>query len=444
MSRLLRIRPTMITFACTFALLGGCGGGGGGTTERPTAEPLGVGTSVVITSHGPNLVSRWHEVATATINVPATPTGATPEERVGGPDIATLQVAVYDATMAIAGTHKPFATTPVAPAGGASMEAAINEAAYRVLLGLFPSRTDKYQAMYDTEMAKIVDGPAKILGIALGAEVAGATLALRANDGRSVALPPFVAGTGPGEFQPSNPNLVNRVSPYIRPFVLSGVDQFRPDPPPALTSALYATDLNEVKAYGGAVSALRTPEQLEIARFNTESPAVQAPRNLRRLATTQESLAENARLLAMLTVASADASLACFDAKYTYLFWRPRTAIPQADLDGNPATEVDAGWLPVVPTPNHPEYPAAHACALSSISETLRGFFGTKKVAFDWDSTVTATTRHYATTDEFIREGMDARVWGGMHFRNSTEVGAHIGRKTAQWMMRDHFQPTSK
>jgi len=440
MSRLLRIRPTMITFACTFALLGGCGGGGGGTTERPTAEPLGVGTSVVITSHGPNLVSRWHEVATATINVPATPTGETPEERVGGPDIATLQVAVYDATMAIAGTHKPFATTPVAPAGGASMEAAINEAAYRVLLGLFPSRTDKYQAMYDTEMAKIVDGPAKILGIALGAEVAGATLALRANDGRSVALAAFVSGTEPGQFRTANPNVAGRANPYIRPFALQSVDQFRPGPPPALTSDLYATDFNEVKAYGGAVSALRTPEQLEIARFNTESPAVQAPRNVRRLATSQETLAENARLLAMLTVAYADASLACFDAKYHYLFWRPQTAIPLADTDGNPATVADPAWLPVVPTPNHPEYPAAHGCAIASIAETLRGFFGTKRIGFEWDSTVTGTTRQYATTDDFVREAIDARVYGGMHFRNSAETGSQIGRKTAQWMMRDHFE----
>ena len=421
-------------------------GGGGGSVDAPTADPLASPKSVVLVSHGANLVSRWHDAATTTINVPSSPTGATPEERVngGGTDIATVQIAVYDAVMAITGTHQPFATTPVAPAGGASIEAAVNEAAYRVLLGLFPSRSTNYQSLYDSELAKIADGSAKVRGIALGAEVARATLALRANDGRSVALPPFVAGTGPGQFQPSNPNLVGRVNPYIRPFVLNGVDQFRPEPPPALTSALYATDLNEVKAYGGAVSAMRTAEQLEIARFNTESPALQAPRNLRRLATTQDGIAENARLLAMLTVAYADASLACFDAKYTYLFWRPRTAIPQADLDGNPATEVDAGWLPVVPTPNHPEYPAAHACALSSISETLRGYFGTKKVAFDWDSTVTATTRHYATTDEFIREGMDARVWGGMHFRNSTEVGAHVGRKTAQWMMRDHFQPTSK
>ena len=441
MNQLLRNHPAMITFACTFALLGGCGGGdGAGATadNAPNAEPLG-GKTVVIFAHAPNLVSRWHEVATSTINVPSTPAGATPEERVGGPDIATVQVAVYDAVMAIAGTHKPFATTPLAPAAGASMEAAINEDAYRVLLGLFPSRSLNYQAMYDTEMAAVAPGSAKTLGIALGAEVARATLALRANDGRSVALAAFVPGTEPGQFRGVNP--VGQANPHIRPFVLQSVDQFRPDPPPALTSDLYATDFNEVKAYGGTASALRTPAQLEVARFHTESPGVGVPRNLRRLATSQAALADNARLLAMLTVAFNDAILACFDAKYHYLFWRPQSAIPLADIDANPATVADAAWTPVVPTPNHPEYPAAHGCATSSIAETLRGYFGTKKIAFEWDSTVTGTIRQYASTDDFLREVIDARVYGGMHFRNSGETGAQIGRKTAQWMMRDHFEP---
>jgi len=424
--------------------LAACGGGDGSSSgEAPSADPLASSKAVVLVSQGPNLVSRWHDVATTTINVPSSPTGATPEERVGGPDIATVQIAVYDAVMAITGTHKPFATTPVAPAAGASMDAAISEAAYRVLLGLFPSRTANYQGMYDTEMAKIAD-PAKARGIALGAEVARATLALRANDGRSVALPPFVSGTEPGQFRTTNPNVAGRVNPYIRPFVLESVDQFRPEPPPALTSALYATDLNEVKAYGGAVSALRTAAQFETARFHTESPAVGVPRNLRRFATTQDTLADNARLLAMLTVVFSEVSLACFDAKYHYNFWRPQTAIPLADTDSNPATVADSGWLPSVPTPNHPEYPAAHGCATSAIAETVRSFFGTKKVTFEWDSTVTNTMRRYATTDDIVREVFDARVLGGMHYRNSVEIGAHIGRKTAQWMMRDHFEPTSK
>ena len=226
--------------------------------------------------------------------------------------------------------------------------------------------------------------------------------------------------------------------------MLNSVDQFRPDPPPALTSELYATDLNEVKAYGGAVSALRTPEQLEIARFNTESPARpgSAQSAPARDDPGQPGRERPAARDADRRVRRRQPRLLRREVHLPVL--APTHRDPAGRPDGNPATEVDAGWLPVVPTPNHPEYPAAHGCALGSISETLRGFFGTKKVAFEWDSTVTATTRHYATTDEFIREAMDARVWGGMHFRNSTDVGAHIGRKTAQWMLRDHFEPTSK
>ena len=260
-----------------------------------------------------------------------------------------------------------------------------------------------------------------------------------ANDGRSVVLLPYVPGTAPGDFRGLNP--VGRLNPYIRPFALSSAAQFRPEPPPALGSPLYARDFNETKAMGGAVSALRTPAQFEVARFHTESPAVGVPRNLRRFATSNAGLADNARLMAMLTVANADAGIGCFEAKYHYNFWRPQSAIPLADTDGNAATDADPAWTPAVPTPNHPEYPAGHGCGTTSIAEVLRQFFGTKKIVFDWDSLVTGKTRHYESTDELVREVIDARVHGGMHYRNSVEAGVHLGRKTSQWMLRGHFEP---
>jgi hypothetical protein len=421
-----------------------CGGGGSvDTGPNATANAAGrTGEKAYdLVPLGPNVVSTWHAIAIDTINVPASPTGATPEERVGGPDIATVQVAVYDAAIAIAGTHRPFAATPTTPAAGASTEAAVIEAAYRVLKGLFPSRGDKYEAAHATGLAAIADGDAKARGIALGAETAAAALALRANDGRTVALAPFVPGTTPGAFRGVTP--ANRQWPSIRPFTLRSADQFRPDPPPALTSDLYARDLNESKAMGGAVSSLRSPEQLDLARFHTESPAVAPYRNQRRFATVNASLVDNARLLAIMSVALADATIGCFDAKYHYGFWRPQSAIPLAADDGNPATDADPTWTPVVPTPNHPEYPAAHGCASAVTAESLREFYGTKKLAFDWDSTVASVvqkTRHYESTDEFLRDIVDARVFGGMHYRNSGEAGVQLGRKTAQWVMRNHFE----
>ena len=429
--------------AAAAALATACGGGGSDIAgDASSSGALAADKPIALVSRGPNVVSIWHEIAINTINVPASPTGATPEERVGGPDIATVQLAVYDAAIAIAGTHKPFAITPTTPAAGASMEAAVIEAAYRVLKGLFPSRGAQYEAAYSAGLAGIADGDAKSRAIAIGAEVASGILALRANDGRSVALAPYVAGNAPGDFRGVNP--VNRVGALIRPFTLRSADQFRPEPPPALTSDLYARDLNEVKAYGGAVSALRTPAQLDLARFHTESPAIAPYRNQRRFATVNTELADNARLLAQISVAFADTMIGCFDAKYHYNFWRPQSAIPLAATDGNPATDADAGWTPVVPTPNHPEYPAAHGCATTATAETLRQFYGTKKLAFDWDTTVASVvqrTLHYESTDDLLRDVIDARIYGGMHYRNSGEAGVQLGRKTAQWVARYHFEP---
>jgi hypothetical protein len=324
------------------------------------------------------------------------------------------------------------------------MEAAITEAAYRVLSGLFPSRSAVYEPVYATELAAIADGVAKSQGMALGAEVAQTVLARRANDGRAavLALPPYVPGTAPGEFRGVNP--VGRQNTFIRPFALSSAAQFRPDPPPALTSERYAQDLAEVQAIGGAVSALRTALQLDIARFHTDSPAVGQYRNQRRFATASADLADNARVLAMLSVATADAGIGCFEAKYHYNAWRPQSAIPLADSDGNSATIADAGWTPVVTTPNHPEYPAGHGCGTGATVEVLRQFYGTKKVTFIWDTLVPSVvekTRRYESTDALIREVIDARVHGGMHFRYGVEAGAELGRKTAQWALRHHFEP---
>ena len=140
-------------------------------------------------------------------------------------------------------------------------------------------------------------------------------------------------------------------------------------------------------------------------------------------------------------VAQADVIVACFDSKYHYNAWRPRVAIPQADLDDNAATTADATWLPFVPTPNHPEYPAAHTCADGALAEVLNRYFGTKRVSFDVNSTVTGTTRHYDNTDAYVRDIALARIYGGMHFRTSTADGAEIGTRVARWVMRTHFRP---
>lgn len=430
------IRPSSGARACTaivasLVLVVACGGG---DDDGPT--PV---APVTITSAGANAVSSWNETASATINQPAS-AGGTPEEARPNyaVDLATVHVAIYDAVMAIAKTHQPYAIVPVSVADGASQEAATAAAAYGVLKGLYPSRSATYQGLYDSSVAAIADGTAKTRGLALGAEVANKILTLRANDGRSVAYPAFVSGTAAGQFRTAT-NPAGREFPFIRPFVIAGTSQFRAPGPPALTSAAYAADVNETKALGAAVSATRTDAQTDIARFHTEPPPLFWTRNLRTFATTGASLAEQARLMAMVWVTHADAIDACFESKYTYLAWRPTTAIT-LDGDGNPATTADPTWTPVVATPNHPEYPAAHGCGSAAMATILRAYYGTDSVSFDFTSTVTGGTHHFTSLTGLVDEVTTARIAGGMHFRTSMVDGEALGTSVAEWVAAHAFQ----
>lgn len=426
MNPVLRNHPAMISFACTFALLGGCGGAADGG-DVSTAEPLGAGKSVVITSHGPNVVSKWNEAAFRTAGL--------------SNDLVTVHLAMYDAVIAIAGTHQPYAirpTTSGAGAGAVAMDAAAIEAAYRVLKALFPAGGAHYETAYSDGIGALPGGDDKARGMAIGAEVAAGMLALRANDGRLTVLAPYVAGTLPGQFRGANP--VNRIAPYVRPFATLSHSQFRAPGPTALGSSTYAVDFNEVKTMAAAASTQRSAEQTEVARFHTEPPPLFWSRNLRRFATAHVSLVDNVRLTAMLWTAYQDAISGCFESKYHYNFWRPTSAITLADSDGNAATVADAAWAPVVPTPNHPEYPAAHGCGSGAVAEVVRSFYETKNVVFEFDSRVTGMTHHYARTDDLVKEVTDARVWGGMHFRTSGEHGAELGKQVAKWVVKNHFQ----
>jgi len=414
--------------------LGACGG--------DSSDGMVADQSVTIIPAGANAVSYWNEIASATVNLPGAGTGTPEEQRPNASaDLATLHVAIYDAVMAIVATHQPYAITPPSAATDASQEAAVGSAAYRVLLGLFPARTAQYQGAYDTFMAGIADSPAKTKGVAIGAEAAAGILALRANDGRSVALPTYVPGTGPGQFRGVNP--VNRNGPYIRPFVLTSNAQFRAPGPPALTSAAYAADFNETRSLGSATSTTRTADQSTLALFGTSTPAPYWETNMRTFATTSRSLAEHARLMAMVWVAQNDAGNACFESKYFYERWRPLSAIPFADTDGNDATDVDAAWAPAMPTPNHPEYPAAHSCVSGAMAEIFTAYYGTPSITFDMVGVGPAAgiTRHYTSVTEMTAEIQVARIAGGMHFRTSTLDGEALGRSVAHWIVTNKFKP---
>jgi hypothetical protein len=208
----------------------------------------------------------------------------------------------------------------------------------------------------------------------------------------------------------------------VRPLLLRRPDQFRPGPPPALSSPQYTADLRLTQRLGGVDSAARTPEQTEIARFWSEPTAAQYQRALRGYAAGRD-IADAARLFATVDVTAADALIACFDAKYTYGFWRPVTALP--------------GWQPLLVTPNHPEYPSAHGCTTAAVAEALAKFAGTRRIGLTVTSTVTGTSQRFATAGDLDRQIVDARVWGGLHFRNSVRVGERLGRAVAAYDLRE-------
>jgi len=399
----------------------------------PVAAPA-AGTSAATTGQG-NAVTDWSQIAQNAIVVGRTSTSSLVLETI-------VAVAVYDAVVAIEGGSEPFVASPVVTRP-ASTEAAVAAAARDVLVARVPGQAASVDAQYAAYLATIPDEPAKANGITVGQEVAAAILAWRAGDGFDNVVPYVQPPPGPGVFEPVAPTTPLEVKlTQVRPFTYSSNSEFRPDGPNPLTSTEYAEDFNEVKIYGKADSSVRTPEQTEIVRFWTEAGATQQPRTLRALAAERGlGLAETARVFALVHVASADALLACFDAKYHFLFWRPIHAMQRADSDDNPATESDPTWRALL-TVNHPEYPSAHACGTTALTEALAAFFGTDKVAFAMSSTVTGTTRYYDRLSDVVKEVNDARVWGGLHFRNSMMEGAWIGKKVARHVVSDFFQPT--
>jgi hypothetical protein len=369
----------------------------------------------------------------------------TPEEQrsVVFVDLATMHLAMYDAVVAIAGGFEPYAVTPDSPAAGASQTAAAGAAGCAVLAGLFPNRAAQYAADCAPFQPGAGADESVNKGIALGIEVGQKMLAERADDGRDTTENYAPSGEI-GHFAPSAPgNPTLHFAPYMRPFTLSSIQQFRANGPPDLTSASYAEDLEEVMRLGRAGGAELDAGQQDIARFHTENPNVFWPRNLRPLL-SRPTVLENARLAAMLWTAFGDAIIACFESKYFYDAWRPRTAIPMADGDGNPATTADPTWAPFVGTPNHPEYPAAHACGGGVVAEVLKSHFKSPRVNLSWTSSVTGSTHEFDSVYDMVRELKVARIYGGMHFRYSSDDGATLGKRVGQWVTQNYFEPTDK
>lgn len=377
----------------------------------------------------------WNEVALAEVIV----AGQTPPE--GARTMAMVHVAMFDAVNAIDRRYTPYAFTSRA-AADSSPEAAASAAAHSVLAGLFPDRRQQIDSAYSAALAHVVDGKPKSAGITLGEKVGSECLALRANDGTGV-LNTYRPQTTAGAYVPTALPVSSEWS-NVKPWFTKDPARFRPGPPPALTSTLWARDFEEIKNVGARQSATRLAAQTETARFWTiVGPASWNP-VVRSLAASRPlRLVDNARLFALANMAASDAFVAVFDAKYTYNFWRPITAIRNGDIDGNNATERDSGWMPLVETPMHPEYPCAHCITAGALAEVLESHFGKGQVAPIAMTSATApgVTHRWTRIADYVTEVDNARVWGGLHYRNSTEVGEAMGRKIGALAVKESLTP---
>jgi hypothetical protein len=385
--------------------------------------------AVVILTSAPG---AWADVVTDANARAADVASRLPSTPVAVRVMAIVQVSVFEAVNAVSGRYPPQ-RAKLAPAPNASVEAAVAAATRTALAKLMPAQQAAIDADYQALLGRVPDGSAKTAGIALGEQAATAIVALCADDG-AVAPDVYRPHAAPGVYVPTTGPALPHWGAR-RPWVMSRGDHFRPGPPPALTSALWARDYNEIKAVGGKTSSQRTPEQTAMAKFwEATLPVVYWPVARAVAGAPGRDLTDNARLFALAGMAMDDGLIAVYDAKYHYNLWRPITAIRNGDLDGNDATERDAGWTPFIDTPMHPEYPCAHCIVSASLGAVLAGEIGsgpTPKLS-SASSTAGGAVRTWATVADFVKEVAEARIYDGVHYRNSTEVGTAMGRKIGE------------
>jgi hypothetical protein len=362
---------------------------------------------------------------------------------------AITQLAVFEAVNACSGNYEPYLGTVVAQPG-ASPEAAAIAAAHDVLANYFPGSVGVLDTARTMSLAAIPEGSAKSAGLRVGAAAAAAMIALRANDG-SAPLEIFVPGSNdPGVWQPTPPGfgpgiLLNWRN--VTPFGVESSAQFRADPPPALTSERYTRDYNEVMTVGELNSAERPQDRSDVARFYAAAPPTQVWNQAAQQVSMAQgrTLSQNARAFAILNMAISDALVSVFDTKYFYTRWRPVTAIRAGNIDGNPNTDGDANWTPLITTPSFPGYPSAHGSASGAAREVLERLFdaGRHDITLTTPS-LPAVTLQYRHFREITDDIDDARVYGGIHFRFDQEAGGRLGRSVGAYIFEHHLRPVGR
>jgi hypothetical protein len=391
-----------------------------------------------------NAVVQWNRALLVILRTP----GAQPATVHPTRSFAIMHAAIYDAVNAIDRKHRPYLVRLSEVPRDSSQEAAAAAAAHEVLVALNPALKAALDTQLQQSLAQIPDGNGKTEGILIGLDVADRILATRSNDGSSAPPIPYVFGTAPGDYQSTPPNFPPQPQfthwSHVTPFTLQRANQFRPGPPPALTSDAYGDAFNQIKSLGIANSTTATADEALTGRFwngaiqNYWNEIAQTLSLARGLTTAQ-----NARLFALLNLSLADDVIAFYDAKYTYNFWRPVTAIRAADPGVNPETVADPNWLPEVgKTAPDPSYPGAHGVISASAAEVLISFFGKDSAEFNVTSEVLpGVERSFTSISAAAEEATLSRIFGGQHFRFDLTAGQRLGREVADYVVDNFLRP---
>lgn len=386
-----------------------------------------------------DVVTDWNDITVrATMQAPGRP----------GPsnllDIAAVQLAVYDAVQAYEHDYRPYCTDIQAASG--SPQAAVARASYEVLMARLTSadQINFIETEYANYLALHGISPMDA-GTQVGAAAAGCINAMRANDGGfPAAYPPILGGTGIGQWRPTAPG-TSMAAPwlaFVTPYTINSVSQFRPGPPPALGSPEYARDYNEVRSIGAADSSTRTPEQTEIGNFWNLNYQAVLNMMLRDLSIAHiDNISDSSRFFALTSTATADAIIAAWDSKHQYNLWRPVTAIQNGDHDGNPKTEGDAGWNALIPNPPYPEYTSGANAVMAASTRSAQLFFGENEMTVVVRKTAAGPTRTFTKFSAVRDEVVEARIYGGIHFRFSDTAARKQGEHIAQWTHGHFFRP---
>jgi len=395
-----------------------------------------------------NPVIQWNRNLLAIVRTPGAQSPTVHPTR----SFAIMHVAIYDAVNAIDRTHQPYLVRLNGVPRSSSQDAAAVAAAHEVLVALYPAFKSALDVELQQSLAQIPDSPDKVQGVSIGQTVADSILALRSNDGSNAQPIPYVFGKAPGDYQSTPPNFPPQPQfthwSRVTPFALQSANQFRPGPPPLLTSDAYSDAFNQIKSLGIAGSTTTaTPDEVLTGKF--WNGAIQNYWNeISQTASLAHNLTtpQNARLFALLNLSLADDVIAFYDAKYTYNFWRPVTAIRAGDTDDNPETVGDPNWLPEAgKTAPDPSYPGAHAVISAAAADVLISFFERDRFELTVTSEVLpGVERAFTSFSSAAEEATLSRIFAGQHFRFDLTTGQRLGREIADFVVDNFLAPVHR